>query len=383
MIRTVLVSPIICLMTACGSAADTPQPADTVESELSLSLLADGLEFPWGMAFLPNGDLLVTEREGRLRLVRDGELMSAPVTGIPEDILVQGQGGLLDVELHPEFETNRLVYLTYSQGTFRENYTVVARARLNESGTALTDAEEIFQSHVPGKRRGRHYGARLAFLPDGTLLVSLGDGGGFRDESQNLENQFGTIVRITDSGGLPEGNPFAHLEDANPMIYTYGNRNVQGMVYDAERGRIYAHEHGPQGGDELNYIEAGTNYGWPVITYGINYDGTIITTETEAEGMAQPAVKWAPSIAPSGMALYRGDIYPGWDGDLFLGAMNGPDGRKLVRVDLDEAGDVTGVENLLADEGIPFRDVEVGPDGYIYLATAELDGRLFRLDLGS
>ena len=382
MSRSLFALPLISILAACGSAADTPPPpAELTDADLTLTTIADGLENPWGMTFLPNGDLLVTEREGRLRLVRDGVLDEAPILGLPDDILVFRQGGLLDVELHPDFESNRLIYLTYAKGTEDENVTAVARGALKENGTELVDVEDIFTSNVPGKQNGFHFGSRLAWLEDGTLLVSLGDGGGFRHESQNTENQFGTIVRMTEDGGVPEGNPFSSGDGADPYIWTYGNRNVQGLVFDTDRGRVYAHEHGPQGGDELNVIEPGTNYGWPTITYGVNYDGSIISEETEAEGMAQPAVKWVPSIAPSGMIVYSGEAHPGWNGDLLIGAMGGPDGRKLVRVDLDEAGDVVGVEDLFTEEGISFRDVEVGPDGHVYLATVEPSSRILRIDI--
>ncbi|MEO0467535.1 MAG: PQQ-dependent sugar dehydrogenase [Pseudomonadota bacterium] len=381
MIRTLAALTLIGSLTACGSASSTPPPEQATQADLTLTEIADGLAFPWGIAVLPNGDMLVTERDGQMRIVRDGILDETPIEGLPDDMLILRQGGLLDVELHPDFVSNRLVYFTYAEGTEDENLTVVARGALKENGTALVDVEDIFKSNVPGKNRGFHFGSRLVWLDDGSLLVGLGDGGGFRHEAQNTENQFGTIVRMTEDGGVPAGNPFDGQEGADPYVYTYGNRNVQGMVYDVERDRIYAHEHGPKGGDELNVIEAGTNYGWPVITYGENYDGSVISDETEADGMAQPAVKWVPSIAPSGMVVYRGDVYPGWDGDLLIGAMNGPEGQKLVRVDLDEAGDVVGVEDLFDGEGIPFRDVEVGIDGHVYLATAELDGRLFRLDV--
>ena len=379
MTRSRLALPLIALLAACGSTAETLPPAEPTDVDLSLTLVTHGLEFPWGMAFLPNGDLLVTEREGRLRIIRDGVLDPAPVAGIPGDILVLRQGGLMDVALHPDFETNRTVYLTYAQGTDDENATVVASGTLSEDGASLTGTEDIFTANVPGKRSGFHFGSRVAFMDDGSMLISLGDGGGFREESQNVENQFGTIVRMTDNGAPLEDNPFAAQDGADPYVYSYGNRNVQGMVFDAERGRIFAHEHGPMGGDELNLIEPGVNYGWPAITYGVNYDGSVISTETEAEGMAQPMVKWVPSIAPSGMALYSGEIYPGWNGDLLIGAMGGPDGQKLVRVDLDDAGDFVGVEDLLTDAGYGFRDVEVGPDGHIYVATTDLDGQIFRL----
>lgn len=373
---------VLILAAACTGAADTVETAEAPPSEMELTLteVATGLEFPWGMALLPSGDMLVTEREGRLRILRGGELDLEPITGTPDDVYVDRQGGYLDIITDPDFSDNRLIYMSYSQGTREDNRTAVIRARLNEAATALENVEEIFASNVPGKQGGAHFGSRLQFLDDGTLLVTLGDGFRWMEESQTPENHFGTIVRINPDGSVPDGNPFADRGGAAAKVWTYGHRNVQGIAYDAERDIVYAHEHGPKGGDELNIIEPGTNYGWPEITYGVNYDGTIITTETAKEGMAQPEVKWVPSIAPSGMVLYSGDVYPGWQGDLFLGAMNGPEGQKLVRIDLDDAGQVAGKEDLLADQRIAFRDVTVGADGKLYLATADLDGRIFRLD---
>jgi len=365
---------------ACSGETTRVPAAETTVTGLKLTEVADGLSFPWAMAFLPSGDMLVTERDGRLRVIRDGSLDPEPLANTPQDVLVENQGGYLDLALDPGFAENRRIYMSYAQGTAEENRTAVIRARLNEEATALENVTEIFASDVPEKKGGLHFGSRLAFLQDGTLLVTLGDGFRWMDEAQNPANHFGSIIRIHSDGSAPGDNPDLGSEAA-PEIWSYGHRNVQGLVIDDARGRVYAHEHGPKGGDELNLIEPGTNYGWPEITYGVNYDGTVITTETSKEGMTQPLVKWVPSIAPSGMVLYDGDYYTGWRGDLILGAMNGPRGQKLVRVDLDEAGNVVGTEDLLAEKGIPFRDVAVGPDGRIYLATADLDGVIYRLEI--
>lgn len=371
------------LLAACSGSANSAETTPDVTSDVtpSLTLVAEGLAFPWAIAVLPDGDMLVTERDGQLRLISGGQLLDAPVSGLPDDIYAERQGGLLDIILHPDFAENRLVYLSYAQGNEDSNRTAIIRAQLSEDRSALEGVEEIFASHVPEKRGGAHFGSRLAFLPDGTLIATLGDGFRWMNEAQNTENHFGKIVRMTETGQPAEGNPFADQGGPAAYVWTYGHRNVQGLVYDAERGKLYAHEHGPMGGDELNLIEPGTNYGWPEITYGVNYDGSIITTRTEMDGMAQPLTHWVPSIAPSGMVVYRGEAYPAWQGDLLIGAMNGPAGQKLVRVDLDEAGNVVGREDIFADEAIPFRDVEIGADGHIYLATAELDGRIFRVDL--
>lgn len=369
------------LFAACGAsteASQTPdEPAKAVSDDISLNLtpVAEGLEFPWGMAFLPDGSMLVTEREGRIRVIEDGALREAPVAGGPETY-VDRQGGYFGLALDPEFESNRTLYLSYSSGTVEENRSTVMRAQIDEGLTTLSNVEEIFRGAE--KRGGAHFGGRLEFLPDGTLLVTLGDGFVWMDEAQNTNNYFGKLARINPDGSIPEDNPFT--EGDAPAIYSYGHRNIQGLEYDPATDTIWAHEHGPKGGDELNLIEAGNNYGWPKITYGVNYNGSIITTETAAEGMEQPKVKWVPSIAPSGMVLYTGDKYPGWKGDLFIGGMNGPAGLKLVRIDL-EGNEVIGKEDLLTDEARPIRDVTQGPDGMLYIATHELDGGVYRVDI--
>ncbi len=374
-------------LAACAeTATDTGTGADIEPTRFTpeLAEIASGLEWPWAIAPLPNGDMLVTEREGRVRLIRDGELVDTPLAGTPDDAYIDRQGGYLDLELHPDFATNRLIYMTYAQGDSESNRTALLRARLSDDGMAFEAAEVIFTSNVPGKSGGAHFGSRIGFLDDGTLLMTLGDGYKWKDEAQDTSNHFGTIVRLTEDGAPAPGNPFAAGEGAgsDPAVFTYGHRNVQGLAMDRTRDIIYAHEHGPKGGDELNIIVAGTNYGWPEISYGVDYDGSIITPHTRKEGMAQPAIKWVPSIAPSGMTLYTGDVYPGWTGDLLIGALNGPAGRKLVRVDLDESGQPVGTEDLFADGDMGFRAVEQGLDGHLYLASNDLEGAIYRIDVG-
>ncbi|MEM1106050.1 MAG: PQQ-dependent sugar dehydrogenase [Pseudomonadota bacterium] len=383
MIRTAAALSCLTLAAACNVAADVPAPTPEVASDLSLTLteVASGLEFPWGLAALPGGDLLVTEREGRLRILRGGALDAAPLGGLPEDIYVDRQGGLLDVALHPDFDTNRMVYLTYSQGDREANRTVVIRGALNSEATALEGVEEIFAAHMPEKTGGAHFGSRIAFLPDGALIVTTGDGYRWMDEAQVRESHFGKVLRMTDTGAPLPDNPFFDEGGPAQHVWSLGHRNVQGLAFNPDAGLLYAHEHGPKGGDELNIIQAGTNYGWPEITYGVDYDGSIISPDTQAEGLAQPETYWVPSIAPSGMIYYTGDRYPAWQGDLLIGAMQGPAGRKLVRVDLDEAGQVIGREDLLVDAGEGYRDLEVASDGALYLATVEFDGKIYRLDL--
>lgn len=367
-----------------GTACSAPTETGTAETEtasaiskdapLKLTMIADDLEFPWGLADLGDGNMLVTEREGRLRVIENGSLRAEPVVGAPE-AYVESQGGYLGLALDPDFAANRTIYLSYSSGDKESNRSTVVSAQIDETLSSLSNVTEIFRG--ADKRGGAHFGGRLEFLPDGTLLISLGDGFRWMNDAQTTDNYFGKMARINPDGSIPADNPFK--DGAAPGVYSYGHRNIQGLEYDPATGTIWAHEHGPKGGDELNIIEPGNNYGWPAITYGVNYNGSIISNETEAEGMEQPKVKWVPSIAPSGMVLYTGDKYPGWQGDLFIGAMNGPEGLKLVRIDLD-GKNVLGKEDLLTDANLPIRDVIQGQDGFMYIATHELSGGVYRLD---
>ncbi len=383
MLRSSLSVLAIAALTACAGQAAAPQPdadgALVSSSGLKLVPIADGLEFPWGMAALPNGDLLVTEREGRLRLIQDGALVEAAVTGLPDDILVAGQGGLLGILLDPDFAANRKLYLSYSKDMDGSNTTAVVSATLSDDASALSEVEEIFLGET--RETTFHYGSRMAFLPDGSLIVTLGDGYRYMQDAQDPALLHGKIARIMPDGSLPDDNPFSD-GSGNPAVWSYGHRNVQGLVYHAETGLLIAHEHGPKGGDELNVIEPGNNYGWPTITYGINYDGTIITDETEAPGLEQPAVKWVPSIAPSGMAIVSTTGFEDWSGDLLIGAMDGPSGQKLVRVDIGADGTIGETEDLLGDLQTGFRDVISTPDA-IYVATNLLDGMIYRVEKAS
>ncbi|MEL6754299.1 MAG: PQQ-dependent sugar dehydrogenase, partial [Pseudomonadota bacterium] len=315
------------------------------------------------------------------RILRDGALDDTPLTGLPGDIYVDRQGGLLDVALHPDFAANRMVYLSYSQGDSDSNRTVIVRGTLNEAATGLEGVEEVFAAHTPEKRGGAHFGSRIGFLNDGSMIVTTGDGYRWMDMAQDTSSHFGKVLRMTDTGEPLPDNPFFDQGGPAQYVWSYGHRNVQGLAYNPETGILYAHEHGPKGGDELNIIEPAVNYGWPEITYGVDYDGTIISSDTARDGMAQPETHWVPSIAPSGMLFYTGDTYPEWNGDLLIGAMQGPAGRKLVRVDLDDAGQVIGREDLLADVGEGYRDVEIGADGKLYLATIDIDGKIYRADI--
>ena len=334
--------------------------------------LAEGLDHPWSLTFMPDGSMLIVELSGSIRVMRDGALSDEPVAGVPE-VYFESQGGLFDVVLDPDFEENSLVYLSYAHGTPDSNATRVARARFD--GTALTDLTVIFEA-TPAKDTPVHYGGRIAFLPDETMLVTIGDGFDYREEAQNLGSHLGKIVRIGRDGNALADNPFLGREGALPEIWSYGHRNPQGLIYDADSGRVYEHEHGAQGGDEINVIEPGKNYGWPVITRGIDYSGARISPFTEYEGMEQPIVDWTPSIAPAGMTIYRGDAFPEWQGDIFAGALAAQHVRRVKM----ENGEPAGEEELFGELGKRIRDVRTGPDGYLYLVTDGEGGSVLRVE---
>lgn len=331
---------------------------------LNVETLAEGLVNPWSLAFLPDGAILVTERDGKLRVIRDGALVAEPVAGVPEPY-VKSQGGLFDVLPHPDFATNRTIFLSYAAGTPAANATRVVSATFD--GAALSDIKTIFETK-PLKNTPVHYGGRLALLPDRTLLITIGDGFNFREKAQDLSNGLGKIARVALDGAIPADNPFANKEGALPEIYSYGHRNQQGLAIDAATGTVWSSEHGPMGGDELNIIEPGANYGWPIATYGLDYSGAQISPFTEYEGTKQPEKYWVPSIGPSGLAVYQGDLFADWKGDLLVGALAIP---ALHRVDV-ENGEIVGDERYL--EGERVRDVREGPDGAIYVTTEDHDG---------
>lgn len=366
-LRTVL--PVLAL--ALLGAALSPGPV-AAEPAWRAETVAEGLVHPWSLAFLPDGRLLVTERAGRLRVIADGQLLPEPVTGVPE-AFVASQAGLFEVLPAPDFEDSRLLYLSLASGERRANATRVVRGRLE--GSALVAVEEVFLAR-PQQATPVHYGGRMLFLPDGTLLVTLGDGFNYREQAQALDSHFGTIVRVNADGSVPADNPFVNTPGALPEIWSYGHRNVQGIVLDPVTGRVYAHEHGPRGGDELNLIEPGRNYGWPVVTHGVDYTGAIITPFTEREGMEPPLIDWTPSIAPAGMTRYDGALFPEWSGQLFIAALAG---QHVVRVALDADGQPTAQARLFEALGERFRDVRTGPDGSLYLLTDSPRGRVLRI----
>ena len=359
-----------CLAVGLG-ALPGPTQAQSL-SDYTVETLTSGLEHPWSLAFLPGGGALVTERAGRLRMIsEEWELGQAPITGVPP-VFNDAQAGLFGVLLSPDFENNQLVFLAYACGTASANHLCVARGQLQAE--ALTEVVEIFRAK-PAKEGSAHYGGRMAWLPDGTLIVTLGDGFDYREQAQNLSSHLGKIVRLNPDGSVPADNPFVGREGALPEIYSYGHRNVQGLVFDSVENVLIAHEHGPRGGDEINIIEPGHNYGWPVITHGIDYTGAMITPFVEREGMEQPLLHWTPSIAPSGMTRYRGVLFPDWQGNLLVGALAD---KSVHRVTL-EAGDASDVESLFEAMGERIRDVATGPDGAVYLLTDSADGRILRI----
>ena len=362
----------VLLGAACPlAAAERLGTFKSAKHRFHLVKVVDGLEHPWGLAFLPDGRMLVTERPGRLRIVADGWLVPEPVAGVPE-VWDDGQGGLLDVALHPGFAESGLIYLSYaSPDDDNDAATAVARGRL--VGARLEDVEEIYVA-LPRDDGGRHFGSRLLFA-DGYLFVTAGERGE-PDRAQDVGDPAGSVIRLLDDGRVPEDNPFVGTADARPELYSIGHRNPQGMAREAATGRIYAIEHGPKGGDELNLIEPGVNYGWPVITYGKSYMGFKIGEGTHKEGMAQPVHYWVPSISPSGLMIYDADRFPAWQGSFFAGALSG---ELLVRLEVAD-GKAVVEERMLEDLEERIRDVRQGPDGLIYLLTDHPDGMLLRLE---
>ena len=354
--------------------ASTLVAAVAVADTLRLVPVATGLDQPWALAFLPDGRMLVTEKPGRLRIVRPDGRVSAPLAGLPP-VAAGGQCGLLDVVVDPAFATHRRIYWSFAEARDGGNATAVARARLVDE--RLEEVEVIFRQR-PAVSSQLHCGSRIAFDRQGHLWVGLGDRFSRKDDAQTLDNHLGKVVRIDPEGRAPADNPFIGTPGALPEIWSLGHRNVQGMAVHPATGALWASEHGPQGGDELNLVGAGRNHGWPRITYGRNYViGTRIGTEGPEPGFEMPLRHWVPtSIAPSGMAFLTSDRYPGWQGSLFLGALRD---RALVRLTLDGAR-VTGEQRLLADWGARIRDVRQGPDGWLYVVTDGRDGRVMRLE---
>ena len=355
-----------------------PAAAQTYRSDehsFRVVKVVEGFEQPWSLAFLPDGRMLVTEKAGRLRVVAQGKLDPKPIDGLPQ-VAVHGQGGLHDVVLHPTFSKNSLVYLAFAARGSDGAGTELARGRL--TGHRLENVEILFRQ-APKGTRGQHFGGRIVFDRAGYVYLTLGDRGEM-PRAQRPDDHAGSVIRLHDDGRVPADNPFNGKPGWKPEKFTLGNRNMQGAALHPQTGTLWTHEHGPQGGDEVNVIRSGVNYGWPVITYGVNYGiGTKIGEGTRKEGMAQPIHYWVPSIAPSGMAFYTGDKFPRWKGDLFVGALRD---QMLVRLKLD-GEKVVSEERLLKGVLGRIRDVRAGPDGFIYVLTDESNGVLARLEPAS
>lgn len=365
------VAVIIALLPLVVFGMETTQ---TDKYTVKVKTLTTGLEHPWGFAFLPDGGILVTERPGRLRLIdKHGVLDTKAITGLPQ-IEAGGQGGLLDIILHPLYEKNAWLYFSYVASNKGRRGTEVARARLDRNH--LKDLQIIFRMEKKSHSK-RHFGSRLLFDDQGYLYITLGDRGN-KKKAQEISNHVGTVVRLHDDGSVPVDNPFRNHSNAKAEIYTFGHRNVQGIAQNPWTKAIWTHEHGPQGGDEINVLRPGVNYGWPVITYGVSYGlGFQIGEGTEKKGMAQPIYYWVPkSIAPSSMVFYNGNKFPNWRGDLFLGALRD---QMLVRMEID-GEKVTHEEHILKGQLGRIRNVKMGPDGYLYLLVDASNGKLVRLE---
>jgi len=374
--RTALSVAILLGTVACQPALPTVREveapaAPTLAGGFAVATVVEGLEHPWGLALLPDGDILITERPGRLRLVRDGSLLPEPIAGVPQ-VRAQGQGGLLDVAVHPDFQNNRLVYLSYSKPGPRGATTAVARGRFD--GTRLAGVEDIFVAEAWGSG-GQHFGSRLLFDREGFLYVTIGDRG-TPERAQDLSDHAGTTIRLHDDGRVPQDNPFVGRADRRPEIFTYGNRNGQGLALHPRTGEVWQHEHGPRGGDEINVLRSGQNYGWPAFSFGDHYDGRRIPDPAPGAEIALPVLHWTPSIAPSGMTFYTGSVFPQWEGDIFVGALAG---QHLRRVMLDGERPINQ-EQLLADRSQRIRAVAEGPDGLIYLLVDATNAPLLRLE---
>jgi len=365
----------------CGDsdnpAAPDQTPTDPVQGRVirserqnfGIDTLASGLNNPWGLAFLPDGRILVTERSGEIRIIQNGRLSSERIQNVPA-VFRNGQGGLLDIQIHPNYASTGWIYISYARPGTGGGATALARARLQ--GNAFTEVQELFVGQ-PFSNSGQHFGSRIAFDGEGHVFLSTGDRG-TPAHAQNLNNHWGKVLRLRDDGRIPIDNPFINTASARPEIWSFGHRNVQGLVFDAATRTLWAHEHGPRGGDELNRVEPGRNYGWPTITHGVNYDGTPVSGETQRPGMEQPVRQWTPSIAPCGMALVTSARYPNWRGNLLIGALAQ---AHVARVELTAAGAYVREERLFSNLA-RFRCVAQSPDGYLHVAS-ETPGMVFRI----
>src|SRR5262245_18161221 len=369
-----LAASAVAIVAGATAAPAAPQTYPSSAGDLTVEAIARGLANPWALAFLPDGRLLVTERPGRMRVVgKDGKLSPA-LAGVPQ-VFARSQGGLHDVVLDRDYAQNSTIYFCFAEPASGGARTSLARAQFADEATPRLDRVEVIFRQEGPLSSGNHFGCRIAQGSDGNLFLTMGDHFTYRNEAQNLANHLGKIVRIKPDGSVPPDNPFVGRTGAKPEIWSYGHRNSQGAAINPQSGKLWMHEHGPRGGDEVNIAEAGKNYGWPVIGYGIDYSGAKIHQSTHKDGMEQPVKYWVPSIAPAGMAFYTGDLFPAWRGSLFVGALAG---QLLVRLPI--SGETVGTEERLLqqlDERI--RDVREGPDGALWLVTDSSSGRILRV----
>jgi aldose sugar dehydrogenase len=354
-------------------APTEPRVFDTLDPSTAIRVVpvVSGLANPWSIAFLPNGDMLVTEKTGQLRIVRNGTLDPQPISGVPQ-VVAMGQGGLLEVSPHPRFAENKFVYLTYSKPGEKGNTTALARGRLE--GNALADVRDVFVADA-WNNFPIHFGSKIAWGRDGTLFMTVGERND-RNRAQDTTHHAGKVLRLRDDGTAPPDNPFVGRAGFRPEIYSYGHRNLQGLAFHPETGELWETEHGPQGGDELNIIQPGKNYGWPIVTFGREYTGEVITNQPWREGMEQPVTIWVPSIGLSGMAFYTGERFPAWKGNIFVGGLAG---QVVQRLAFTPRGPI-GRESLLAELKQRIRDVRQGPDGLLYVATDANPGAILRIE---
>jgi glucose/arabinose dehydrogenase len=372
-VAAILAASLVLPASAGAQSGHAEQRIETALYDVRVETVASGLEHPWSLVFLPDGAMLVTERPGAIRLVTADGRVSDPLAGTPP-VAAVNQGGMLDIALDPDFEANGLVYMAYAEERDGGIALSVARAVFDREAEAF-DAPEVIFRQLPAVSGGRHLGARLVFHPDGTLFITAGDRGVHSDESQEPGNHIGAIMRINPDGSIPPGNPHEMMQGWAPEIWSIGHRNVQGATMRPGTVQFWTHEHGARGGDEVNLIEPGLNYGWPVIAYGVHYTGGQIGVGTHKEGMEQPVYYWDPALAPSGMAFYDGEAFPQWQGDLFIGGLVS---RVVSRLTL--AGDsVIAEERILGELGERIRDVRNGPDGALYLLTDAANGRILRV----
>lgn len=364
---------MLCCCLGIGLLCNTSsRTASAQDSGYTSTVVADGLSHPWSIAFLPDGSSLVTERPGTLRRIINGQL-SAPLDGLPP-VYANSQGGLFDVVLHPDFANNHWIYLSFAHGSPDKNAVRIVRARLQ--GMQLSDMQIVFTAE-PFKDTPVHYGARFTFLPDNSLVLGVGDGFDYREQAQTLDSHLGKFIRVNDDGSIPDDNPFLDTLGALPEIYSIGHRNQQAIVYDSIQQMLWAHEHGPAGGDEINLLVPGANYGWPLVTNGRDYSGAAITPFKQLAGMVEPAWDWTPSIAPAGMTLVTSDIFGEWQGNLLVAALKS---RNVVRLKIT-GNSITEMETLFTKFGARIRDVREAPDGALYLLTDHAtNGRVIRID---